>query len=860
MSKDPAIERELRRAEMRWRWLRIGVGLGIFGIASCGLLVGFGYALLAGWITEMVLAQVLLGLLVFGLVIAGLGVLVIMATGALPRRTLADKIEDVNPPMLDRLNTLVAYEKKKHTVEERSFLNRISDQARATIQTTRTRRPFTGLAALLWLGGFALAIVLCAVFWQQAKPWSVLAKRLEIQKATEMEVLPELDLSDPQANVSEFSSVWGDVRISEPGKDLKLTKVDVVPLQIEAASNQALKSAHWTSSVNGGEDTVHPLEAPAEPNYAAYQPTIYLDEYNLSDWDVLAYYASAQATNDDTFSSDIYFVEIRPFREDIIKQLGGGGGQEGESESYDIVSLLTGLIDRQREILRETHRFHQKPASSPDVKEQDRKKLSDAEAELSLSTTNAYAHIAAMENKNTGEALDHLGKAEGFMTKAVGALDDNSPEDAAQYEFSALSELVATRKIIQKIYSDEQQDGKDSPEEQDPIADGKPKQQQIKDVKDVAEYRDREKSAQSQMNDLVNEQKKLSDQASKGGNSKQQQQKMGEKQRDLQKELDQMQQDFPEMFDGMQDQTQEAKEAMSKSASTMEKGKPSQQDAQRAMDKLNDLQSSMENQQERRDLQHAYELKRELDQQINQLDQMSQKPEGPSPQEQKQAAQDAKSTMEQMKEIADSQPKGLGDQLQKSMQGEQQEQREQAMDQLGQGKQGEEGKQAAANARDSLKELSQSFEKSQPETMAKTREKDPLGPGTPEEQLDRGEKQLNSLSKRLEDNKPPSPEELEKQMQEIHDNLKGGAEGNPDVQKQLADVFDKMDMKGNGKAKELTPEQIRELLAQLEALRVELSEGKSEDGKADLTHLNPEKWPAQYRDRIQKYFEKLSEQ
>ena len=85
----------------------------------------------------------------------------------------------------------------------------------------------------------------------------------------------------------EQNLAWGEVRITDPGSDLKVTKVDVVPLQIEAAANQALTKVGWFSTVNGASESAHELAAPTEPRYAVYQPTVYLDELHLSDWDVM---------------------------------------------------------------------------------------------------------------------------------------------------------------------------------------------------------------------------------------------------------------------------------------------------------------------------------------------------------------------------------------------------------------------------------------------------------------------------------------------------------------------------------------------------------------------------------------------
>ena len=75
--------------------------------------------------------------------------------------------------------------------------------------------------------------------------------------------------------------------------DLRVTKIDVVPLQIEAAANERLQKVDWFTAINGEAETEHPLPPPNEPRFAIYQPDIYLDELNLSDWDVVTYYARA---------------------------------------------------------------------------------------------------------------------------------------------------------------------------------------------------------------------------------------------------------------------------------------------------------------------------------------------------------------------------------------------------------------------------------------------------------------------------------------------------------------------------------------------------------------------------------------
>jgi hypothetical protein len=54
---------------------------------------------------------------------------------------------------------------------------------------------------------------------------------------------------------------------------------------------------------------------------------------------------------------------------------------------------------------------------------------------------------------------------------------------------------------------------------------------------------------------------------------------------------------------------------------------------------------------------------------------------------------------------------------------------------------------------------------------------------------------------------------------------------------------------------------IQKLVEQLKNLRVELIEQRSgEADEPDLRHIDPAKFAPAYRDRIRKYFEKLSEE
>ncbi len=62
--------------------------------------------------------------------------------------------------------------------------------------------------------------------------------------------------------------------------------------------------------------------------------TFFLEEYNLKPGDFISYYAKARdASNEST--SDIYFIEVKPFEMEYkqAQQQGGGGGGGGEDRS-----------------------------------------------------------------------------------------------------------------------------------------------------------------------------------------------------------------------------------------------------------------------------------------------------------------------------------------------------------------------------------------------------------------------------------------------------------------------------------------------------------------------------------------------
>ena len=409
-----------------------------------------------------------------------------------------------------------------------------------------------------YMFGFIVALTATVLVYQLYSPWARLLAAEKAKAIPAVQAEKQLDLSLPATNNAEQNQAWGEVRITDPGGDLRVTKVDVVPLQIEAAANQALKKVGWFSTINGEGETLHDLPPPTEPRYAVYQPTVYMDELRLADWDVMTYYAKANTEKENSFASDVYFLEVRPFREDIMKMPGGEGGAP-----HQCLNQLSILISRQQHVIRQTHQHLQKPPEQETLRAQDRKKLSEAEADVGESAQHLYAMMAGqMENRPIGEALDNLAKAEKSLGRASTLLADNVMDEAQNRERRALAELVAARKMFQKTLSDHPDAfGGDSNKEPPPPT--------AKKLNEMAEFRNEAKAAQQFVDKTLEQQRMLEQQTRT--TPRNDYAKLGEQESQLQKSLADFEQLHPRAFKDTQTEAQAAQDAMNKAAESLRK-------------------------------------------------------------------------------------------------------------------------------------------------------------------------------------------------------------------------------------------------------------------------------------------------
>ena len=257
-----------------------------------------------------------------------------------------------------------------------------------------------------------------------------------------------------------------EVVIKEPGRDIKATKLEEVKIVAEAKDDYGvealnlmyrigsdalqelpMESADETGNVNSGSETDKYLHT------GTY--TFYIEEFDVEPGDVISYYAHAIDNNTRTgpgeASSDIYFIEIRPFDERVHEQEGGQGEQgEGEGEPNPILDIIAS----QKQIIRETWKHMNAQPSS--VTEEYRfavKKTGEKQSKLKDQTQRVVDEITlAMQMEAISpEMLMNLEDAIDKMREATDSLNAIQPTAAIPPQQDALELLLKVSLELTKV-------------------------------------------------------------------------------------------------------------------------------------------------------------------------------------------------------------------------------------------------------------------------------------------------------------------------------------------------------------------------------------------------------------------------
>jgi hypothetical protein len=242
------------------------------------------------------------------------------------------------------------------------------------------------------------------------------------------------------------------ISILKPGRDKKVTQLEEVLAEAKANDDFGLSSLKFHYTVNGGQENVVDLfqrEKDEAPKVLSGTHTFFMEEFNLEPGDFISYFARASDARS-TSTSDIYFLEVRPFGKEYsqAQMAGGMGGGAGDAGSV--------LSARQKEILAATWRLIRDQKTFKRTEYSDNLKLvASQQRTLQQQTTTLSQRIQrralTSRDKEFQKLSDNLMKAIEAMTPAHQMLSQEKPKDAVSPEQTALQYLMRAEAYFRQI-------------------------------------------------------------------------------------------------------------------------------------------------------------------------------------------------------------------------------------------------------------------------------------------------------------------------------------------------------------------------------------------------------------------------
>jgi hypothetical protein len=629
-----------------------------------------------------------------------------------------------------------------------------------------------------------------------------------------------------------------------------VTLFDVVPLRIEAAANRPLKRVEWFTAINEADDVLHELPPPDDPSYAVYLLELSVPDFAIQNWDIVRYYARATTEEGTVYQSDVYFLEVMPFQEDLEELPLDEQGQE-----VTAVEQISSMIQRQNEVIRRTHHQTRVSGQSEESREKRLNHLANEEASLRRDASHLAANIASRRARTSTDGPEaHLNRAASLLGHAEDSLLDDRLEEATREERSALGELVAARKDLLEMLREDPSAFKRSEGQAD--TDTRSLDEQMQDMQS---HREQIQTAREFVQKTLLSERNLEKQADP--HRRDNFPNLARQQRDLSQSFERHIDETPFSFSESQSECSNAQSEMNRTARAMaEKDPHARQQAGRAAEALQALDDSLEKQQQRDRLEDAYRLREMLERQISQLSQCQKT--GVSPGQGERLAQQAQFTSRQLKQIADGeQTRDLfGEKLREALDDQNMERISGQCQQLGQSGSPNGQKAAAGELARQLQQIADAFDASCPGGTRQGTSGKTLAPQG-HEAMTRGLQQLENAARGKAGGRSLTAQECAQLAREASANLRAGIAslyGNTDRSSQ---VIDQLESKVDETESLIDANTVRELIRQIQQLSREREPGAKPDSqRSETSNVDLSRLPPTYRQAIEKYYQKLSEQ
>jgi hypothetical protein len=245
------------------------------------------------------------------------------------------------------------------------------------------------------------------------------------------------------------------ISFDRPGRDKKATNLEEVFTQARAEDDYGIVSMDLHFSVNGGEEKKVNLQELTRESARTLTGThtFFLEEFNLKPGDFISYYAKARDANSET-TSDIYFIEVKPFEMEYrqSQQQGGGGGGQGGDQDQNALSR------RQKDLIAATHRLIREGEKyTPQERKDGYETVAAGQEKLRTDTLEFLDRIGRRlggqleGEKELAEMAEDLKQAAHEMEGAPPPLRKETGRDALPPEQRALQKLLTADAIFREV-------------------------------------------------------------------------------------------------------------------------------------------------------------------------------------------------------------------------------------------------------------------------------------------------------------------------------------------------------------------------------------------------------------------------
>ena len=244
------------------------------------------------------------------------------------------------------------------------------------------------------------------------------------------------------------------VTFSKPGRDSKVNSIEEVFTEVKAEDDFGIGKLELVYSINGSPNEIVPLltTGSLKKEFTAGH-TFFLEDWQLVPGDFISYFARASDTDHisgpQTATTDIYFIEVRPFGKEY-RQAQQGGMQGGGAGADGALSL------RQRQIVAATFKLiRDKEKYSADDYSENLTTLALMQGRLREQVVNLLRRMGnrgiSRPDSDFGKIADSLQRAIEEMEPAEEKLMAGQPSEALPSEQRALQHLQRAEAAFREV-------------------------------------------------------------------------------------------------------------------------------------------------------------------------------------------------------------------------------------------------------------------------------------------------------------------------------------------------------------------------------------------------------------------------